>query len=301
VPRKVERKDFKFLSQDNELYNEHIALGAACGISPHLSVLTDTYYKIQNMQGKCRERYDEIVVYQSKRENKFIINNYCLSFTNNLFDKYRNPYAYMYTDDKKKIDQQIEKVVEANNKLGVKNINIINYYNEPQFITIPNKVEYIKEYIEKIKIRMNKSEYFTKQDAEDMFKKERIIEEKNKRRIIEENNKKILPIAKRQYEEKCKKEKENFLKSMKQYNINRDYKMYKALNNQSKKNMILKNNKNIATTKIMKRFKPTNNYQKFKYKLEDQKLKIDFSNKSKDKTKYNLNNLVHNIKQFLIK
>ena len=137
---------------------ENLSLGRRCGISDIETILAIRFHK-QNHNVKHylhkeptisedikrqMTNYDETILDTSEGKDEYKIHDFCFSFEPALFKKLQG-------DEKKemlkKMNDQIAKVVDANKKLGVKQINIIDYENKPSFIKIPNDVECVQEYL----------------------------------------------------------------------------------------------------------------------------------------------------------
>ena len=158
-------KDLFVLSRtmfDQTLYKtDHCAVArAANDVSTLGAILTNRYYKQSH---KKKTHFDELLL--QTKNNTYSTYDFCLYFDFSYEGGWE--LESHINETKETILSQIEKVVKANKKKGIKKIHIIDYDNAPSFVTIPNDLECIKEYVGHRKTGKN----FGSEQIEDMNKK----------------------------------------------------------------------------------------------------------------------------------
>ena len=142
-----------------ESVTENLSLGRRCGISDIKTILSIRFHKqnhdVQHYLHKeptiskyinkqQMTNYDETILDTPEGSDEYKIHDFCFSFEPALFKTLpENEKKEM----RNKMNDQIAKVVGANEKLGVKQINIIDYENKPSFIKIPNDIKCVQEYL----------------------------------------------------------------------------------------------------------------------------------------------------------
>ena len=137
---------------------ENLSLGRSCDISDVETILAIRFNKQNNNEkysylynatksipnDTLMKSYDETILALPEGQKEYKIHDFCFSFEPAFFKKLpENEKEKML----KKMEDQIAKVVKANDKLGVKQINIIDYENKPSFIKIPNDIKCVQEYL----------------------------------------------------------------------------------------------------------------------------------------------------------
>ena len=160
---------FKQPLDGKTIINEHISAAKDANIDHVKAILANRFFKQKNFYKKKTKvsmlRFDEIKLGTKQASQYFNIKGFCLYLNFVGGTDFTKPKKGIKIDEYR---EQIKKVVEANNKLGITEINIIDYSNKPSFITIPNKVECIEKYIS----HRNQNKNFDEKYIKNMWKKE---------------------------------------------------------------------------------------------------------------------------------
>ena len=181
---------------------ENLSLGRRCGVSDIETILSIRFHKqnhraqrylhkeptiSKDIDKRQMKNYDETILDTPVRKDEYKIHDFCFSFEPDLFNNLKEDKKL---ETKKLMEEQIEKVVKANEKLGVKQINIIDYENKPSFIKIPNDIKCVQEYLD----TRIQGKNFDNERIEQMNNER--IEQMNNERIEQMNNDKEIVLLK---------------------------------------------------------------------------------------------------------
>lgn len=192
---------------------ECISLWKSCNIVPQEAILTAQFYKHNNVAVNYYDDqwiWDEAIVYPPKDHDKFKINSYCIAFVPP--SDHKNTNTYVDLGEKSNDLKQIKKCIEANNKLGVKYINIIDPKNQkldihcgvrsdtdyPIFFQLPNDFDCITKYIRDM--HNNRYQTFTKEEINKITDNyNRKVAEKERQNNIEKLKKEKIQAIKKDF------------------------------------------------------------------------------------------------------